>query len=857
MILEILFTSSVLIAGIFILRRLSRGKTSMRLRYMLWLLAAARLLLPVSLGTSSFSVMNLLSGTFTESGWAGAPGGEYASGRQEEVSAGDIDQDFIGGADAGSEVSAAAMSNFAAEKAAEDMTTAGMAALNRKQGANAVADRRTGFTDAGSSLGVFAGFVWVLGFLAVGGYMLVLQIRFIRRLRKGRQAFPEDILSGEWRERLRRRGMKVYQVKGLPSPCLVGRCIYIGEQLPGGTQGLSHILAHEYCHRMQGDNFWAFLRCLLVALYWFDPLVWAAVFAARQDSELACDEAAVRLLGETQRFAYGRTLLDLLSDNCKGKEYLGISPMLEQGERSVRERIAMLAGQGSAKRGVFAAVLAAAFLICGCAFTGARQDGADSAKKAAGQVNGAEETISDGQKLQTVIERAAFEEALNYRGVMEGKDDSELALNRKLDIQAYYDYLRQPDPNAAENPLENGWYHLYDNDREAISLYGLYTEEYGFRGIKMRMMVGGDVNTWDIKWCPSYLNLDKDNICVLEREADGLARRLVWKILEESTSEVEIWRLYTGYQYDTGTIEIKELSQEEYLAWAGQHLSFAADQEAGQVTVTYDGDMVAGKLDISDYKEYEVEDVQINTDAVGFALDDNAYGGEVYDDYEGVVIFLAVGLKLKGSDEIWTAGLPPLAVQAVPDEDGNFHLQQPAIAESYQMNNLHQERRLAGLPKGQEAERPESDDLEKPLVNTETGHHDLEVAFVNPCPDYDRISNRYGEQIHPVTGEKRIHNGVDLAAPEGADILAAAGGTVYRTGFDAVNGNYVVIWHGDSGQMTYYTHCKTVDVSEGQRVETGEKIASVGKTGSATGSFLHFAASYGENWEEPVWSGRK
>ena len=747
MILEILITSSVLIAGIFILRRLSRGMISMRLRYMLWLLAVVRLLLPVSLGTSSFSVMNLLPEAFTESGQERAADGEYASGLPEEVSAKAIDKDFIAEADVGNEASAAAMADFAAEneenQRADDMMTAGMAAWNRKRDVDAVADGKTMFKDVGISLGVLVGLVWFLGFLAVGGYMLVMQIRFIRRLKNDRQVFPEDVLSGEWRERLRRRGMKVYQVKGLPSPCLAGRCIYIGEQMPDGTQGLSHILAHEYCHRRQGDNLWAFLRCFLVTLYWFDPLVWAAAFAARQDSELACDEAAVRLLGETQRFAYGRTLLNLISDNCGGREYLGISPMLEQGERNLRERIAMLAENGRARSGVFAAVLVAAFLICGCAFTGARQDRADSAEQAAGQINGAEtagteEMISDGQKRQTVIEeeneefariqkeyddaqkrtgeaerqikeveeevgqtakQAAFEEVLNYHGVMEGKDDSELAMNRELDIQAYYNYLWQLDPNAKENPLENGWYHLYDNESEAVSLYGLYTEEFGFRGIKM--MIGDDVNTWDIKWCPSYFNLDKDNICVLERESNGLARRFVWKILEEETSEVEIWRLYSGFRYDTGTIDIKELSQEECLAWAGQHLSFAAGQEAGQVTVTYDGDTVVGTLDISGYKEYEVEDVQINTDAISFDLNDSAYGEEVYDDYEGVVIHLAVGLKLKGSDEIWIDGLSPLAVQAVLDADGNFKLQKPAVAESYQINNLHQERRLAELPKGQ------------------------------------------------------------------------------------------------------------------------------------------------------------
>ena len=586
--------------------------------------------------------------------------------------------------------------------------------------------------------------LWLVGFLAVGGYMLVSQIRFVSGLVSNRQALPEDALSGEWRKRLSRRGMKVYQVKGLPTPCLVGRHIYVGEQVPGAAWSLSHILAHEYCHRMQGDNLWTFLRCLLVAVYWFDPLVWVAAFAARQDSELACDEAAVRLLGETQRFAYGRTLLAFLADNCNRKGHLGVSPMLEQGERGIRERITTLAGQGRPKRAVFAVVLAAVFLICGCAFTGADQDGANLAGKAGEQMESAEEVEKDknGQTGQGVLsdeqeqqmsneerngdiesiqakydeseepietaEQAAFEEVLNYHGIMEGKDDSELELNRKLDLQAYYDYVYAEDSKAVENPMVNGWYLLFHNESEAVSLYGLYTEEFGFRGIKMKTMVGGNVNTWDIKWCPSYLNQEKDNIRVLERESNGLARSIVLKILEEETSDVEIWRLYSGYQYDTGTIDMKMLEPEEYLAWAGRHLSFEANQEAGQIMVTCDGDKTVGALDISPYKDYEVEDVQISTDVISFSLDGKFHfdlGGKVhevefYDDYEGVVIYLPVGLKLKGSDEIWIDRVTPLTVQVVVDENGNFKLQQPTTnAGSLVTRNPYQGKRLADLPK--------------------------------------------------------------------------------------------------------------------------------------------------------------
>ena len=66
MLYEVVVTSTVLIIGVFCLRRLTMGKINMRLRYGLWLLVAVRLLLPVSVGTSALSVMNLMPETFRE-----------------------------------------------------------------------------------------------------------------------------------------------------------------------------------------------------------------------------------------------------------------------------------------------------------------------------------------------------------------------------------------------------------------------------------------------------------------------------------------------------------------------------------------------------------------------------------------------------------------------------------------------------------------------------------------------------------------------------------------------------------------------------------------------------------------------
>ena len=95
------------------------------------------------------------------------------------------------------------------------------------------------------------------------------------------------------------------------------------------------------------------------------------------------------------------------------------------------------------------------------------------------------------------------------------------------------------------------------------------------------------------------------------------------------------------------------------------------------------------------------------------------------------------------------------------------------------------------------------------------------------------------------------HTGIDIAAPEGEAVLAAAGGTVVESGYDVERGNYVVIDHGD-GLSTLYGQCRDFTVEEGDTVRAGEMIGAVGKTGMATGAHLHFEVRQDGEPQNPV-----
>ncbi|MDR3174623.1 MAG: M23 family metallopeptidase [Treponema sp.] len=101
------------------------------------------------------------------------------------------------------------------------------------------------------------------------------------------------------------------------------------------------------------------------------------------------------------------------------------------------------------------------------------------------------------------------------------------------------------------------------------------------------------------------------------------------------------------------------------------------------------------------------------------------------------------------------------------------------------------------------------------------------------------LTSAFGPRINPVTGRFRVHEGLDLAAPEGTDVFAAAEGQVTETGFDPVYGNYVVVRHRDDW-VSLYGHLSLIGVVLRQELRSGSLIGKVGSTGQSTGPHLHF-----------------
>jgi len=113
------------------------------------------------------------------------------------------------------------------------------------------------------------------------------------------------------------------------------------------------------------------------------------------------------------------------------------------------------------------------------------------------------------------------------------------------------------------------------------------------------------------------------------------------------------------------------------------------------------------------------------------------------------------------------------------------------------------------------------------------------ITFDDPVIGYE-INSNFGLRRLPGEAAARRHEGIDIAAPQGTTVLAAAEGKVLRSGYQPTGyGRFIEVEH-PNGMTTLYAHLSRVDVASGDRVSGGERIGLVGTTGRSTGPHLHF-----------------
>jgi murein DD-endopeptidase MepM/ murein hydrolase activator NlpD len=120
-----------------------------------------------------------------------------------------------------------------------------------------------------------------------------------------------------------------------------------------------------------------------------------------------------------------------------------------------------------------------------------------------------------------------------------------------------------------------------------------------------------------------------------------------------------------------------------------------------------------------------------------------------------------------------------------------------------------------------------------------------------PSAASNYVTSLYGTRYHPIYHYYRTHDGVDIGAKYGTNILAADSGTVLTSAYSSSYGNYVVLSHGN-GMTTLYAHMSSRKVKEGDTVYKGATIGLVGSTGASTGPHLHFEVAKNGSRIDPL-----
>lgn len=148
--------------------------------------------------------------------------------------------------------------------------------------------------------------------------------------------------------------------------------------------------------------------------------------------------------------------------------------------------------------------------------------------------------------------------------------------------------------------------------------------------------------------------------------------------------------------------------------------------------------------------------------------------------------------------------------------------------------------------------------LSEQYADTLPGHIDAYGYFAWPTPSYlpDSITSSYGYRIHPITGIKAFHYGLDIACSVGSPVVAIADGMVQSVGYTASTGYYVILNIDDeenhySWRIKYF-HLSEITCKAGQSIDKGDVIASSGNSGNSTGPHLHIETICNGVYQDPL-----
>lgn len=217
----------------------------------------------------------------------------------------------------------------------------------------------SGISNMASPISVWA-IIWCFGALVCA---LVFAIAYWKCRQEFQTSLPvdNDFIKGWLRSHRLKRAISVRQSSRFSAPLTYGvfRPVILMPTSTDweNTKSLQYVLTHEYVHIRRFDSITKLVLIVALCVHWFNPLVWAMYILANRDIELSCDEAVVRLFGESTKAAYARSLISMEETRS------GLTPLCNNfNKNAIEERITAI--MKYKKTSIFSLVLALSLIFC-------------------------------------------------------------------------------------------------------------------------------------------------------------------------------------------------------------------------------------------------------------------------------------------------------------------------------------------------------------------------------------------------------------------------------------------------------------------------------------------------------------
>ena len=628
--------------------------------------------------------------------------------------------------------------------------------------------------------------VWLLGVVILFAIKLMGYILFILRLHSCSSVTYSVDLSKYTDKRI-----AVRTSDKISSPLMTGvfKPTLLLPETAMDEEQLNNVLAHEMIHFKRKDILLKWFVSIVKCIHWFNPAVYYISRQADIECEISCDLAVVKGMSKEQEAKYISTILALIS--AGNRRTAALTTGMTSDKKTLKRRFMMIKNKVTFnKKTLTISIILAVILLCGTVL-------------ASGLLNDTFISEYENELLSVSTDiREGDDFNFLFVGVDEGNradtvmllslDNGNVTVTSIPRDTAFVS--REFDRNVKLSEIlnnENGNQNVIDAVRDNLAVPIHYYAKLKLRAVKEIVdSVGGvEFNVpMDMEYDDPYQGLH-------------IKLKKGWHTLDGDAvcGLLRFRRSNTGAGYAQGDMTRIKIGQQFVSEFINQKLNRSFVNKLPDIVKTLDDNLETN---------YPVADLIDDIELLGRDIEFRTIEGSLTTDDTGIAFYDV------NSGNVVSVVSEPKHVADVQTEASDQH--------------------------SQSAKEQKETVTEQTELNADFGCRPVE----------GEIAAAFGRREHPITKEVREHNGIDIKAQEGSDVVSSISGTVTDVGFDKEKGNYIVVEKGNV--KTVYAQLATTNVNKGDAITVKQFIGTVGKTGTATGAHLHFEVIVDGEYIDPV-----